>query len=512
MVDICFKPCNKAQEGFITAVDGVAAYIGGIGSGKTHVGAADTVIRALRYPQADGLIAANTYTQLETATLPKVFQLLDEWGIPYRYQKAPYKIITIELPGFTGQIHCRSLTEYHDLRGIEILYAWLDETRDTKEDAFKVVLGRLRQRVIKKTCKVIDQQGRELTLQSGDVVPASVDPGAVSQKNLVRNTMRITSTPDLIKAKWLYDYLHDPERAEFLKSRGMQITAFHSSSAENPYLANEYISMLMGSFDEELLRQEVEGEWVIIPPGKPVFGSVFNSKVHCGEYQYNPSKPLLIGIDWGYHSPAALFAQEDTQDRLIVLGEYLGSDLEIGEFCEKIWGFIHKHIVPVGDFSTKYDRGFQERVKLDQNGNQLQIEAWCDPAGKQATDRSSKSSIQLAREYGLYCRYQTTANRVEAIQNGISTIRRRMSTLMGGKPGILINERLCMKLVEGFRGGYHYPDRKDDFTDYKNIPHKDGTYDHIMDALRYLVSGKYTVLTKKMSIDPTRHLNFHSYD
>ena len=39
---------------------------------------------------------------------------------------------------------CRSLDNYDDIRGLEIGWAWIDETRDTKREAFDVVLGRLR--------------------------------------------------------------------------------------------------------------------------------------------------------------------------------------------------------------------------------------------------------------------------------------------------------------------------------------------------------------------------------
>jgi hypothetical protein len=442
-----FRPANEAQEEFLNAEDKIVAYVGGLGSGKTHVGAFWAITMMLTYRNAQGLIAANTYKQLESATLPKVFQLLDEFGVRYHYNSQT-KILRLRLKGFTGLVHCRSLSEYHDLRGIEFLWIWLDETRDTKEDAFKVVLGRLRQRVY----------------LDGRPVPTTVPPTATL--DLVPAKLRITTTPDMLKCKWLYDYLHNLEIRQKLSEDGISVREIKASSRENPYLEKDYIALLEASYDSELAKQEIEGDWVLIPIGKPVFGTSFVPKIHLGKYKFNPYKPLIIGLDWGYHHPAAVFCQEDTQDRWIVLGELLERDKETTEFCESIWKYINKHFPEAKDFET-----------------------YCDPAGKQRTSKSRKSDIEIAREYKLY-----PICKKSEILDGIAIIRRKLGKLIAGLPALVVDEDHCPLLVEGFRGAYHYPEKTDPAQPDKLVPFKDGKYEHLFDALRYIGINKYQVM------------------
>lgn len=454
MVEFRFAPYSDAQREFVDSEDKVVAYIGGLGSGKTHVGAVWAVKMMLKYPHAQGLIAANSIQQLETATLSKLFSLLDEFRIKYAYNKVT-KVLRLQIPGFTGEVHCRTLAEYQQLRGTEYLWSWLDETRDTKKDAFDVVLGRLRQRIDR---------------QTGRPIPTEIPPDA--ELDLAPHMLRITTTPDMLRGKWLYDYLNDPRLKVELAAKGIRIKELHASSYDNPYLPTGYVETLASSYDEELRRQEIEGEWIIIPPGKPVFGSVFNAKAHLDDLKFNTDKPLLIGIDWGFHHPAAIFAQEDSRDRLLVLGELLETDKETGEFMEAIWSYVNKRF-SVGKRDVK-------------------IEAFCDPAGKQRTSKSRKSDIEIAREYGIFPIYK----RVE-ILDGLRTIRRRMNTLISGQPALLVDKNHCPKLVEGFRGGYHYPEQRNEFTEEKETPFKDGVYDHLFDALRYICVNKYLIDTDK---------------
>lgn len=446
---IRFFPANQAQADFLKAPEKIVAYVGGLGSGKTHVGAFWAVTMMLRHPNGHGLIAANSYKQLECATLPKVFRFLEEQGIAFQYQ-AQAKIIRIQDPRYQGKgvIHCRSLSEYQDLRGTEYLWIWLDETRDTREDAFKVILGRLRQRIT----------------TDGRLISAGLK--AARSADLVPPLLRITTTPDMLKCRWLYDYLHNPAVRDALAASGIQVREIKASSRENPYLGADYISLLEGSYDAELAKQEIEGDWVIIPVGKPVFGASFVPKLHLGRFTFNSDKPLILGLDWGYHHPAAVFCQEDSQDRWVVLGELLERDRETTEFCEAIWHYIHAYFPGVKD-----------------------VEVYCDPAGKQQTSKSRKTDIDIAREYHLYpiCRRSE-------ILDGIAVIRRKLGKLVGGLPSLLIDESRCPLLVEGFRGAYHYPERLDPQRPDQLSPFKDGKYDHLFDALRYIGINKYQIL------------------
>jgi phage terminase large subunit len=463
-----FQPVNVAQHYFITAPDKVIAYIGGLGSGKTHVGGTWAKKKCLEWPNGDGLIAANSYRQLETATLPKFRDLLYESNIPHTYNSQA-KILKIDLPGFTGVVHCRSLSEYNDLRGTAFLWAWLDETRDTRKEAFDVVIGRMRQRIASRDIEVmLGVSEKPFVVHRGTEFPSSVGPQYINPGDTVDQQIRITTTPDMMRGKWLYDYLHNGEMIADLSKKGIAITEVHSSSRENPHLPDGYVETTSAGLDPEMARQEIEGEWVIIPPGKPVYGSVFNQGIHLIDSKFNPDKELIIGMDFGYHHPAAVFCQIDNQDRLIILGEMLGTDIQLEDFCESIWSYINTHF-GVG--------------KAD-----IKVKTYCDPAGRQKSDKSERTSFQITHEYKL----NPVCKKV-SILDGIAIVRRRMSKLIAGKPGIMVDRQRPCKLIEGFRGGYHYPEQQNQFKAEKIEPFKDGTYDHLMDALRYAVVNLYTV-------------------
>jgi hypothetical protein len=439
-----FWPANQAQRDFLLANEKIVAYVGGLGSGKTHVGAFWALTMMLAHPEGQGLIAANTYKQLESATMPKVFQFLNEFKLSYRYNQQ-HKILTVTLNHRRVKVHCRSLSEYQDLRGTEFLWIWLDETRDTKEDAFHVILGRLRQRIA-------------IDTEKG---PA-----------FVPNKLRITTTPDMLKCRWLYDYLHNPERQKQLEPYGISIREITASSKENPYLGEDYVQLLEGCYDAELAKQELGGEWVIIPVGKPVFGTSFVPAIHLQQLDFNPEKPLILGLDWGYHHPAAVFCQEDQKGRWLVLGELLEQDKETGEFCEAIWRYLKAR------FNLEL-----EQVKL---GTALRPEVYCDPAGSQKNSKSRKTDIEIAREYQLYPIY-----RQSGILDGIAILRRKLGQEIEEFPAMMIDPQYSPLLVEGFRGAYHYPEKLDPNRPDQLVPLKDGKYDHLFDALRYIGINKY---------------------
>ena len=87
----------------------------------------------------------------------------------------------------------------------------------------------------------------------------------------------------------------------------------------------------------------------------------------------------------------------------------------------------------------------------------------------------------LLREAGI----DLLSQRV-AIDVSMTVLRKRFETIIGEDPAILIDARLCPILCGGLAGGYHF--KKDGIT-----PHKDGYYDHLIDAFRYGVYNIYGV-------------------
>jgi len=112
-------------------------YIGGFGSGKTHV----LVVQAMRESQypSRGLIGAPTYKMLEDTTQKKFFDIVPPSWID-GFSKARN---VMHLRNGT-EILFRSLERPERLSGLELDWFGLDEIGEVKEATFKMLQGRLR--------------------------------------------------------------------------------------------------------------------------------------------------------------------------------------------------------------------------------------------------------------------------------------------------------------------------------------------------------------------------------
>lgn len=136
------------------------AFFGGVGAGKTFTGSEFAISEIKKDPTRIGLIGANSYDQLSTATLQAFFRRLEFHGYDYVVDRQPprsWKVkrllksynntILVQSPeGAVTLILTRVMSDPDvALRGYEISWYWLDETRDTTEYAHNVLLGRMRQ-------------------------------------------------------------------------------------------------------------------------------------------------------------------------------------------------------------------------------------------------------------------------------------------------------------------------------------------------------------------------------
>jgi len=137
-------------------------FLAGIGSGKSHIIAFLAAFILLNYPRLIQFIGANTYGQLSKSTLKRCF---DVWLGVFNWSKGrDFVVDTIPPEHFTrygaplksyenticfangAMIFTASLDNYKMIDGTEFAVAYLDETKDTKEEAVKeVITARLRQ-------------------------------------------------------------------------------------------------------------------------------------------------------------------------------------------------------------------------------------------------------------------------------------------------------------------------------------------------------------------------------
>jgi len=260
---------STPQIEFFRTDEKYTLFCGGLGGGKTYCGAMWAITMALRYPEANGLITANSYSQLKKATLAEVFMILTELGIDYKY-KSQDGILEIG----DAQIFCLSMEKYDLLRGIEVGWAWSDECAFYKEDAFNVLQGRIR--------------GKRGPLQ-----------------------WKGTTTPNGFN--WLYTkFVERP-----LKSSKV-VYATTMDNAEN--LGDDYVESLRGMYDSRLAAQELDGQFVNLNSGKVYYG--FDRNKHVKQTNFK-SGAIYVGLDFNVHPLCGIFCTEKNGELHIVDELYL---------------------------------------------------------------------------------------------------------------------------------------------------------------------------------------------
>lgn len=132
---------------------------GGVATGKTYSGSHYAIENFHKAPEATGFIGANTYDQLSQATLRELLYWLEEYKIPFVVDKQPppawgrvkrtfkkySNILSVYINGVVSHAFTRVMSDADALRGIEISWYWLDESRDTKKESYEELLRRQRE-------------------------------------------------------------------------------------------------------------------------------------------------------------------------------------------------------------------------------------------------------------------------------------------------------------------------------------------------------------------------------
>ncbi|MBI1370293.1 MAG: hypothetical protein GC162_16785 [Planctomycetes bacterium] len=199
-------------------------------------------------------------------------------------------------------------------------------------------------------------------------------------------------------------------------------------------------------------KLEFESEMLSRRPSRSdaVF-SQFDPARHVRAMEAESGLRFIGGMDFGLRHPTVmLWAQvrERADGRMCieVLDEQVASEVIVDVFIERM-----------------RERGWP-------------VVSWLgvDPAGRQRSSQTGRSTIDLLRAAG----YTVRANRTR-LEDGLASIRRRLDPA-AGEPTLTIHPR-CRRLIESL-SCYHF----DADRPHSSDPVKDG-YDHAVDALRYMV-------------------------
>lgn len=197
-------------------------------------------------------------------------------------------------------------------------------------------------------------------------------------------------------------------------------------------------------------RAGFESEMLCLRPSleNAVFDE-FDPAVHVKPVAYNPALPLYRSMDFGFTNPfVCLWLQVDADGTVRVIDEYVQNRKRI---------VVHGKVV-------------MARTPCDE----MQVaDTFCDPAGANHNGVSGTSEVKELRQMGMRIHHKPSK-----ILGGIEHIRARLRA--GDGSHRLIIDPHCVRLIEAMQC-YHYPETGAP----SELPQKDGTYDHPIDALRY---------------------------
>jgi len=206
---------HPAQAAFRASDALYRGFVGGVGSGKSWVGAYDMLVRA---SQQLGLYAvyAPTYPMLRDATHRSFAEIGGELRVIEEEHKGEFRTVLSN----GAEVLFRSLDDPERARGPNLSGAWMDEASLVARAAFDVVIGRLR------------QDGRQGWLSA-------------------------TFTPKG-RQHWTYEVF----------GKAAENTAlFRASTRDNPFLPDGFYHAVRGQYSGQLAEQELEGAFIDMSGG-----------------------------------------------------------------------------------------------------------------------------------------------------------------------------------------------------------------------------------------------------
>lgn len=231
---------------------------------------------------------------------------------------------------------------------------------------------------------------------------------------------------------------------------------------------------------------EFERSWQTFE-GRPVYED-YNRSIHVSTSTVRPEPgiPLLLGYDFGL-TPAAILAQLVGR-QLRILHEFVETNGSISKLAPVVWSHLQLNYLPWLHGDDK-------------------IYCYIDPAGFQKAQTDERTCADVLRKQG-FRKILPGPVGWEARRKAVEDY---LTKTYGDGPGLTINADTCPVLIEGFGGGYRYPEKALEIEPQMIRPLKN-SHSHPHDALQYLAAGA-TQLLKIYNIKmPIPHYGFAQGD
>jgi hypothetical protein len=322
---------SRPQQAILNSLQAINLFLAGQGAGKTFLIGVLTAYFIQNHPHRKGLIAANTYAQLSGVTLFRIREVWKQyfgWEEYNEYTRQGHYTVGVEPPASFNLenhnfenyrniisfcngavVHYHSLDNYKPIDGLEIAWACLDETKDTRPEAItEVLLGRLRQKnKSEPTPKHSEpaRNGSEFARNSSEFARNSSEPTPKQSEQAGRLYIFTSPSknPFLNEFFSLYDYETEIQQHIysstdfFAKNTAPDKFVVISSALHNQQnLPSDFIQR-----QKHLLPSHLQDMLIYGNPfakGGGEFYKGFDRNKHTGKCSYDASLPLHISFDF----------------------------------------------------------------------------------------------------------------------------------------------------------------------------------------------------------------------
>ena len=277
MIDIELKKSNfyPAQWKFLTSKKAINGYVGGLGSGKTHIFLRKTLYNHLTKTNKDGIsngwIIYPTYDLAEELFIQPFLDMLSRLDMEYDYNIAKHRILTA-----AGMVRVYQLQKPQRIVGAELTYIGYDEfdieSWKNCDMAFKKSIGRMR--------------GSDNT------------------------EIYIVTSPEG------FHYTHKI----FVEDDNDDRFLVHGKTTDNKALPEAYIKLLENTYDSTLLKAYRDGKFINITAGSTYYQ--FTREKNVKANAYNPALPVRLSCDHNVSpTTGAIFQTYSNSPYVRVFGE-----------------------------------------------------------------------------------------------------------------------------------------------------------------------------------------------
>ena len=261
---------NIPQARFLAMPHKFKAYVAGFGSGKTWVGCGGICKGFWEFPKINQGYFAPTYPQIRDIFYPTVEEVAFDWGLNVKINESNKEVHFYEGRMYRGTTICRSMEKPATIVGFKIGNALVDELdvmpAAKAQQAWRKIIARMRYNV----------------------------------PNL-RNGIDVTTTPEGFKFVYQQFVKAVRDKPELSTLYGLtQASTF--DNAKN--LPPDYISSLLGSYPEELIKAYLRGQFTNLASGT-IYHQFNRQNNNCADEE-QPGEPLFIGMDFNVGKMAAI--------------------------------------------------------------------------------------------------------------------------------------------------------------------------------------------------------------